>query len=269
MPLPPWHWHVDVWALVFVLGLGYLYAVHRIEPLIKPAHRTTTGQQVKFLSGLAFLWLVSDWPFHDVGEQSLFSAHMIEHMVLMFVTPPLLLAGLPRWLADRILGHPKVRPWLRRLARMVPAFFVFNASLIAIHWPEAVAAMIGNSLVHLLVHAWLFAVSLVMWLPVVSPTPSIPRASPPMQMLYLFLLSILPTVPASFLTFSHHPIYPAYGSAAEAFGISAVADQTIAGLIMKLGGGFLLWGRIAMIWFRWASDESRWDQIERELSTLG
>jgi putative membrane protein len=263
----PWHPHFETWGVVFALGFAYLYAIHRLEPLVRPPHPTRTGRRASFLVGLAMLWAVSDWPFHDVGEQALFSAHMVEHMVLMLVVPPLLIAGLPRWMADRIYGHPLVHPWLSRLARLVPAFILFNASLVAIHWPEAVAAMIGNGFVHLMVHGWLFFVSIVMWLPVVSTSPLVPQARAPLQMLYLFLHSLLPTVPASFLTFSDTPIYPAYGDAALAYGLSPVDDQTIAGLIMKIGGGFLLWGRIAVLWFRWAKAEERWDQIERELST--
>jgi putative membrane protein len=89
-----------------------------------------------------------------------------------------------------------------------------------------------------------------------------------MQLVYLFLNSILPTIPASFLTFSSVPIYPAYGDASLAFGLTAVADQTIAGLIMKIGGTVYFWILMAVIWFRWASEEKRWDQIEEELRTV-
>lgn len=87
-----------------------------------------------------------------------------------------------------------------------------------------------------------------------------------MQMLYLFFQSLLPTIPASFLTFSSVPIYPVYGEAAMAWGLSAVADQTIAGIVMKLGGGFLIWATIAVIWFRWTSEERRWEDLETSVS---
>ena len=77
--------------------------------------------------------------------------------------------------------------------------------------------------------------------------------------------SLLPTIPASFLTFSSVPIYPVYGDAAMAFGLSAVADQTIAGVIMKIGGGLLLWSTIAVIWFRWTRQEREWESLESTL----
>jgi len=262
--LPPWHPHYEVWLLVFVLVYGYWYADRRLRPVIAPgAPQATKAQRWQWYAAVLALWLVSGWPIHDLGETSLFTVHMVEHMVIALVIPPLLLRGLPRWLADATLG--RVARWIRPLARPVPAFVLFNATFVVIHWPELVGWMLTNGAVHFSVHTWLFAVSLLMWMPIFSPTRSIPRLAPPGQMLYLFLQSLLPTIPASFLTFSSVAIYPVYGDAALAFGLTAVADQTIAGVVMKLGGGFLLWGTIAVIWFRWTRDERDWERLESSL----
>ena len=133
------------------------------------------------------------------------------------------------------------------------------------HWRPIVEAMVNSSLFHFAAHLWLFGVSILMWLPVVSPTPLIPRLNPPLRMLYLFLHSIIPTVPASFLTFSRSPLYPSYIDSASRFGMSTVTDLQIAGLIMKLGGGLILWGAIVVIWFKWIASERTWDSIERDL----
>jgi putative membrane protein len=125
--------------------------------------------------------------------------------------------------------------------------------------------MLTSDAMHFSVHAWLLGASFLMWLPVFSPTPAIPALPPPGRMFYLFLQSLLPTIPASFLTFSSVPIYPVYGDAALAYGLSAVADQTIAGVVMKLGGGLLLWVTIAVIWFRWSRQEREWERLEASL----
>lgn len=266
MPWPEPHLHFDVLATVFVLGFGFAYAERRLRPLVAPtAARATGSQWLMWYLGLGLMFVVSSWPFHDIGETALFSVHMIEHMVIVFLTAPLLLMGMPRWMADATIGRPAIARWIRPLARPVPAFIGLNLALIAIHWPDAVAAMLTNSPAHFLIHAGLFATALLAWLPVRSPTPEIPRLRPPMQMMYLFLHSLLPTVPASFLTFSSVPIYPIYGDASLAWGISPLNDQTIAGIIMKLGGGLLLWTAIAVIWFRWVSEERQWDAVEAEL----
>jgi putative membrane protein len=264
--LPAWHPHYEVWLLVFVLAYGYWYADRRLRPIVAPgAPAASTAQKLQWYGAVAFLWFVSGWPIHDLGETALFTVHMVEHMVIALVIPPLLLRGVPRWLADVTLGRPNVARWIRPLARPVPAFVLFNTTFIVIHWPELVGWMLTNDVMHFSVHAWLFAVSILMWLPVFSPTPAVPRLRPPGQMFYLFLQSLLPTIPASFLTFSSVAIYPVYGDAAVAYGLTAVADQTIAGVVMKLGGGFLLWGTIALIWFRWTRQERDWERLETSL----
>lgn len=266
--MPAWHVHIDVWLVLGAFGFAYWYLTTRIRPLLQPLPPPPTGRErTLFYAGLALLVIVSNWPMHDLAETSLYSVHMVNHFVMTLIAPPLMLIGLNRQLADRVFGHPLVYPWLRHLARPAPAFAIFNLGMIASHWPEAVALSLRNELAHFLIHAFLFLSAILMWIPVVSRSILVPRLRPPTRMVYLFLNSILPTFPASFLTFSQVPIYPAYGDAALAFGLTAVEDQTIAGLIMKLGGTLLLWAVIAITWFKWANDEKRWDQIEQDLRT--
>lgn len=265
MPIPAWHPHPDVWLVGFLLIVVYWFADARLKPHLAPAAPgPTPRQRWQWYGGIALLLVVSSWPFHDLGDV-LFSFHMVEHMVLALVVPPLLLMGLPRWLADVTIGREAVARVIRPLARPIAAFTIFNATFIVIHWPDLVETMLTNALAHFVVHSWLVAVAFLMWLPVLSPTPAIPRLQPPIAMFYLFAQSLLPTIPASFLTFSTTPLYPIYGDAALAYGLTPLADQTIAGVIMKLGGGFLFWVTIAVIWFRWTSRERRWEQLETSL----
>ncbi len=261
--IPAWHPHPDVYLLIFVLGVGYWYANTRIRRYAAPRSPGPTRMQWwQWYGGLALIAVASGWPLHDIGEQSLFTLHMVEHMILGLLVPPLLLMGLPRWLADATLGHPKVAPWLRPISRAIPAFFLFNTAFIVIHWPDAVAGMLTSDLAHFGIHTFLFVTAFLMWIPVLSPTAAIPKLNRPMQMLYLFLQSLLPTIPASFLTFSSTVIYPAYGDGSLAWGLTPVTDQTIAGIVMKLGGGLILWVTIAFIWFRWTSEERNWEQLD-------
>jgi putative membrane protein len=94
-------------------------------------------------------------------------------------------------------------------------------------------------------------------------------------MIYLFLQSIVPTVPASFLTLGDKPLYHSYVGLPHLWGVSSLEDQQIAGLIMKIGAGMFLWALIAVIFFRWAADEERRQRpqvrraLERELSQMG
>jgi putative membrane protein len=117
---------------------------------------------------------------------------------------------------------------------------------------------------HFVAHAVLLTSAVLMWMPVASPLPEVPRATPPMQMLYLFLQTVVPTVPASFLTFGSHPLYQIYETFPRLWGVSALDDQQTAGLIMKIAAGLYLWVVIAAIFFRWYAREERAEQQARQ-----
>ncbi len=274
--MSPWAWHPhpDVWLLVVVLGGGYIFALRRLGPRHVPAgDRPATGaQKVAFGAGLLTLWLGADWPLHDLGEGYLYSVHMAQHLLFTLVAPPLLLLGTPAWLARALLRPPRLFAVVSRLARPVPALIAFNALIVVTHWPVFVDFTLRSEVSHFAAHAAIFVSALLMWCPVTAPLPELRPLSPPAQMLYLFLTSIVPTVPASFLVFAERPIYRFYETVPRLWGLSAGEDQRIGGLLMKLGGGVLLWAIIAVIFFRWHAEEEsndrsarRWRALEREL----
>jgi len=140
------------------------------------------------------------------------------------------------------------------------------------HWPLVVNLQSSNTPFHLFFHMMLLGAGLLMWSVVVAPLPELNRLSEPAKMLYLFLQSVVPTVPASFLTFADRPLYSFYESAPRLWGLSAGTDQMMAGLLMKLGGGLLLWSVITVMFFKWSAKEDAqderevsWDDFEREL----
>jgi putative membrane protein len=155
-----------------------------------------------------------------------------------------------------------------------------------------VSAAVDNGPLHYSLHVVLVTVALLMWLPVAGPLPEL-RFALPTQMVYLFAQSILPTVPAGWLTFADKPVYPVYDVLPRVFGLSVIDDQQIAGLTMKVVGGLYLWTIIAILFIRFATkhmDDDRargmaldrrapvvtasgetltWEQVERELSAAG
>ena len=275
---PGWHAHVDSWALVVLLEVAYLVIVRR-EATRRPAEApapATRGQVVAFTAGVATLWLASDWPVHDLAEGYLYSVHMVQHLLMTLVAALLLVVGTPDWLARRILRPDWLLRCVRVLARPVPALIQFNLVLVLSHWPVVVEATLHHHVLHFLAHAVLLVSALLMWLPVASPLPEVPRLAPVVQMLYLFLQTIVPTIPASFLTFGSSPLYDVYETFPRLWGISALSDQQVAGLIMKIGGGLFLWMVIGVVFFRWYAREEKestdevltWDQVERELQAL-
>jgi putative membrane protein len=208
------------------------------------------------------LWLGADWPVHDLAEGYLYLMHMTQHLLFTLVAAPLLIAGMPAWMLRVLLAPAPVRRVVRFVTRPLVALVVFNGVLLFTHWPAIVEASVGSEPIHLSLHVLIVASALVMWWPVMSPLPEMPSLSAPGQMIYLFLQSLAPTIPASFLTFGHTPLYPVYATFPRIWGMSALTDQLIAGLIMKLVGGLLLWTVIAVIFFRWFEQEQR-DGLDR------
>ncbi len=266
VPAPPptlsfeeisFHIHWDVLGIVLALGFGYYYAVRRLAPEHGPASgpAVTRRQIAWFTGGLVVFLLARSWPLHDIGDQSLFLFHMIEHLLLALVVPPMLLLGTPSWLMQMLVGP--ILPVLRVLTRPLVALLLFNGVLAYIHAPGVIELMLRNEAAHLGLHAALLVAATLMWWPVIGPIPEIPKLTPFMAMGYLFLQSLVPTIPASFLTFASTPVYGVYVGLPRLWGLSVIDDPLIAGLIMKVGGGLFLWAVIATIWFKWAAEEER------------
>jgi putative membrane protein len=275
-PTIGWHPHLEVWALVLALGGGYLLALRRLGPRhVSPGEPAGTGgQRTAFLLGVLAIWFAADWPIHELAEERLFSVHMGQHFLLSLVAPPLLLLGTPGWLLRVILAPRWLLALVRWFSKPLVALLLFNAYIALSHAPFMIELQVSSEPAHFLLHTLLFGTATLMWMPVLSPMAEIPRLSYPGQMLYLFLQSIVPTVPASFLTFAENPLYRFYAEAAPLAGMDPVLDQRIAGLTMKLLGGFLLWAAIAMLFFKWHSQEEAtgtdetWDEVEREVNRM-
>jgi putative membrane protein len=272
--LPPWHAHPDVWVLFAGIEAAYLATVrrHRRE---HAGEDPEWRRRARFFSlGVLVLWIGADWPIHDLAERYLYSMHMVQHLLFTLVAPPFLLAGMPAWLLRRMLRPRPIERLFRFFTRPLVALILFNSALLFTHWPAVVDVSVRSQGLHFGLHVLLVFSALAMWWPVMSPMPEIPPLSPPGQMLYLFLQSLAPTIPASFLTLGTTLLYPVYATFPRIWGISAHSDQLFAGLIMKLAGGAILWGFITVIFFRWhdLEEQTGWDplqlrQVEREVTS--
>jgi putative membrane protein len=255
--LPSWQPHPDVWLLIALFAVGYAVAINRLGPRLAPPGRpvVTRFQVASFTAGVIALWIASDWPIHDVAERYLFSVHMVQHVAYSIIAAPLLLIGTPAWLARWLLSPRWLLAGVRFASRLVPATILFNLVVIVTHTPVVVNAALEHALLHFAVHTLIFLSSIIVWMPLLSPLPEVPRLPPLGRMLFLFLQSIVPTIPASFLTFGAHPLYRFYEKVPRLWGISAITDMQVAGVIMKIGVGFTLWVIIAILFFRWYAAE--------------
>ena len=131
--------HPEVWLLVAVLGALYIYAIQVIGPRAVPAGQpVVTPHAGRLLRGrAAILWVASDWPIHDIGEDYLYSVHMLQHMMLSYFMPPLVLLATPTWLARLLVGKGRTWTAFKWLTKPVVAGVIFNVVVMVIHIPRS------------------------------------------------------------------------------------------------------------------------------------
>jgi len=247
-----------------VIGLAGLGALYHWRAGQRPADRADTsptpGQRATFFSALALIFLSLNGWLHDLSDGYLFSAHMVQHLVLTLVAPPMLVLGTPGWMLRPALRWPVVGPLARWITTPSRCFAIFNVVLVVWHLPPMYELAMRHHPLHIVQHLCFMTAAVLMWWPVLSPLPELPRLSYPGQMLYLFLLSIPMSLVAVCIGYADHLLYPYYASAARIWGITPMQDQMIGALIMWIPGGLFFFAIISVVFFRWqqmGGDDSR------------
>jgi putative membrane protein len=230
-------------TLVFVvLALGYMRGWLRSRA--RPAQAADAWRPVGFLLGLVLIWIAVASPFASADAHSL-TAHMVQHLVLMSVAPPLI------WLADPVrllsFGLPSrltelvVRPvarWrpIQRLGQLLGhplvCWLAATTALVAWHVPALLMLSVHSSGWRAIAHASFLAGGLLFWWPVVRPWPSSSTEPSWSIVLYLFLATLPCDVLSGFLVFSERTAYPMHLSAAGPLSVSVLDDQQRAGALM-------------------------------------
>jgi putative membrane protein len=238
--------HASVTIGVLVLGGLYAVAGRRLGRRVLPR------QAAAFAGALATILVALDGPVDALADARLFSAHMAQHLLLTQVMPPLLLLGLPAWMLRPLLRDRRVGSIARRVTNPLTAFVLYNGLLIVIHVPAVFDRMVRNEPTHVALHLALMGAGVLVWWPLLSPMPELPRLAYPGQMLYLFLLLVPMAAVSAPIALGPTVIYPWYEEAPHPLGLTAVADQQLGGLLMWVGAGLYLMGVFSAIFFRWA-----------------
>ena len=248
-------------TVIGLVALGALYHWRaRQHPAGGGAHSPTPAQRATFFGALALIFFSLNGWLHDASDGYLFSAHMVQHLLLTLVAPPMLVMGTPGWMLRPALSWRGVGPVARWLTAPAHCFVIFNVVLAAWHLPPMYEYAMEHHAVHIVQHLCFMTAAVLMWWPVLSPLPELPRLSYPLQMLYLFLLSIPMSLVAICIGYADHALYPFYSSAPRIMGITPMQDQMIGALIMWIPGGLFFFTIISIVFFRWQKvdgDDSR------------
>ncbi len=261
--LTAWNWDPTiVIGTALIVGL-YLYAIgplrkrHGFEPASK-------GQISAFLLGMGLMFLALVSPLDELGDSYLFSAHMVQHLFLTMVGPPLLLIGTPEWFIRPIVRNKALFAVARFLTYPAIAFVVFNADFFIWHAPALYNATLENQNIHILEHMTFIIFGLLNWWPIFSPSKDLPRLSIGGQTLYMFVSGMPIVLLGAGLTFAS-PLYAPYIAAPRVWGISAATDQQLGGLIMWIPGNIIIIVIMSALFLRWMQKKDK-EQAAQEMA---
>lgn len=252
------HWYLEptIGLGIFGLAIAYLFWVGPLNRRRAGAsERPVTGGQIAcFLGGCATLLIALGPPLDDWSDYYLLSAHMVQHLLLILLAPPLLLLGLPAWVLRPLLRWRLIARTGYLLTRAVPAFAISAIVMVVWHAQPFYDAALGSAPMHILEHQLFLVTALLAWWPVVGPLPEWPRLALPLQCLYLFLQTLPGGVVGSIITMAAPGLYKHYRDAPR-WGMSLATDQEVAGLLMWVGASTIYLLLITVIFFRWAAQE--------------
>jgi cytochrome c oxidase assembly factor CtaG len=238
-----------------ILGCAALMIVY-----LRAAGLRFFKQAVLFAAGVLVLLLTLVSPLDTLADHYLFSAHMLQHLFLILVVPPLLLLGIPESLARKMLQRPFVRRCENLLGRPAIAWPLGIGTFWGWHAPLLYNAALANEPLHIVEHLSFLVTSAIFWWPVLAPVVN-KRLSPPMALVYLLAAGLSNTLLGIILVFSPGILYTAYVHPSDPLGIlhlirdewnlSARSDQTLGGLLMWIPGSLVYLGVILATLLRW------------------
>lgn len=220
-------------------------------------NRPPLWQQVSFTSAVVLILLSLNGPLHELADNYLFSAHMVQHLLLTLIMPPLLLAGCPDWLLRALIRRTVGFGVARSLTHPLIAFGIYNVVFAGWHVPMFYDWALESHNVHIVEHLMFMVSAVIMWWPVVDPVPEMVRMQTPVRLLYLFGLSVPMSIVSALITLSENVLYTFYSAAPRVTSLGALDDQQLGGLIMWVPGALVFWAAISIIFFKWAARENR------------
>ena len=241
-------WSLPIWLTLAIILTAVIYlrgwiAIRRTRPT-----QFTGAQLAAFLSGLAILWLAIASPMDGFADV-LLSAHMVEHLLLMSVVPPLLLLGLPqvpllrglpgpilRWIAGPLLRLAALRRFGHWLVTPIVAWLAMNLAFLGWHIPAAYDFALEHENWHAVEHLCFLGTSILFWWCILWPWPSATRRRNWGILIYLVAADVVNTLLSAFLAFCDRPVYRYYVDRADPFGLDPLKDQVLGAVIMWVLG---------------------------------
>jgi cytochrome c oxidase assembly factor CtaG len=253
--LTAWSWETGTIIGIAVVIIVYFAITFPLSKRFTHSDPPNSSQILWFSLGIfaAILALIS--PINIASKEYLFSAHMIQHIMITLVMAPLLLAGTPSWLISDVMHLNWIKRFTKIITNPIPAFFLYFLSLSFWHLPSVHTAMMGNEAMHVAQTLSFIVTGLLFWWPVVIAVPELQILSDPLKMLYLFLAVIPCTVLGVVIIFAPTVMASSYSMAARITPLDPMTDQQVAGILMAVPSMFILLGTMLTVYYRWYKHE--------------
>ena len=252
MPSPLTSWTWDPAQLLLIAAAAFLY-YRRAHTLAARGTPVPAWRRLVFALGLALAFLAVASPIHELGEREFFFVHMLQHILLGDLAPLCMVAGLTGPILRPVLAIPLFQR-LRFLAHPLVAFPIWAVNLVLWHLPFAYQGALHHTAVHAVQHILFFTCGCLMWAPVVEVLPAPEWFGTGMKLGYIVAVRIVETILGNVFVWSGGVFYHYYEHPVERWGISAHADQGIAGGLMMIEGSIVTICALAWLFLRLGSE---------------
>jgi len=259
--LNTWIFEPSVLIGCAILLGGYYLVVFKLQP----KRRSVV---LWFTVGVQLLLIALVSPLHTLGDNYLFSAHMLQHLVLVLIVPPLLLLGIPAELAKAVLKNPVCRVAERILSFPVISWLLGVGTVYLWHLPIMYEATLQNHTLHIVEHLSFLVTSTIFWWPILSPLPEL-RLPPLGALIYLFMGAVSSSVLGIIIAFAPAGLYPFYTNPVDTlnilpllrrdWGLDPASDQQLAGVLMWVPGSFIYFCVAMGVLARWFKEQTARD----------
>ncbi|MCA9837937.1 MAG: cytochrome c oxidase assembly protein [Trueperaceae bacterium] len=253
-------WQLDPVLIGSLLAVtvAYFAAIGPLRQRIAPRTKFPVARALLFSFAIVLTYLIEGSPLHDLAERYLFSAHMVQHLAISYFCAPLFIWAMPDWVLRPLLLNRRIKPIAKFFSNAVVAALTYTLFLSIWHFPAIYDAGLRNSSLHHTQHILFMIVALISWWPVMSPLPELPRLGYGMQIIYLFVVSTVLQIPLfGIITFANEPFYQTYINAPRVLFDTALDDQWMAGILMKVMAMILYAIPIIIIFNRWYNESQK------------
>ena len=262
MPSPLTSWTWDPAQLLLIAAAAFLY-YRRAHTLAARGTPVPAWRRLVFALGLALAFLAVASPIHELGEREFFFVHMLQHILLGDLAPLCMVAGLTGPILRPVLAIPLFQR-LRFLAHPLVAFPIWAVNLVLWHLPFAYQGALHHTAVHAVQHILFFTCGCLMWAPVVEVLPAPEWFGTGMKLGYIVAVRIVETILGNVFVWSGGVFYHYYEHPVERWGISAHADQGIAGGLMMIEGSIVTICALAWLFLRLGSESELHQKLLEE-----